>query len=314
MNKISIQLPEGLFTKQGMMTTTMLRRVSSGAGLFAVFFFFLPWVLVSCSGSRDLGIEASGYEVATGNFDELQGISELGALFGVEDVAESEATPVFWLFPVFGLLGLVALNNKRNGVIASLVGGLLGIAGLIILVVGLQTQGDELSLYGFQVSYRIGYWGSWLAFIIQAGAAAFVLRGGLSWEMAEGEPVFSGLASHMGQPAGPVPDVHPPPAVAPQLDMLARLEFVEGPLSGQTIPVFDTDLVIGRGSSCDVQLADRSVSREHARLRYAQGAWYIQDQDSAAGTFVNGEQVKASRLGMGDRVELGDTTFMFRET
>ena len=312
MNKITFQIPEGLFTKQGMMTETMLRRVSSGAGLFVVFFFFLPWVLVSCSGSRDLGIEASGYEIATGNFDELQGISELGSLFGVEDAAEADATPVFWLFPVFGLLGLVVLNNKRNGVIASLGGGLLGIAGLIIFVVVLQTQGDELSLYGFQVSYRIGYWGSWLAFIVQAGAAAVVLRGGVSWEMAEGEQVFSGLASRLAQPAGPMPDVRPPPAAAPQLDMLARLEFIEGPLSGQTIPVFDTDLLIGRGSSCDVQLADRSVSREHARLRYAQGAWYIQDQDSAAGTFVNGQQVTATRLELGDRVELGDTAIKFQ--
>lgn len=68
----------------------------------------------------------------------------------------------------------------------------------------------------------------------------------------------------------------------------------------------EEDLVIGRGPTCDVVLADRSVSREHARLFFRDGTWIVQDLDSTNGTFVNGQPVGRSQLAPGDHIRLGD--------
>jgi hypothetical protein len=68
----------------------------------------------------------------------------------------------------------------------------------------------------------------------------------------------------------------------------------------------ESDLVIGRDQGCDVVLADESVSREHARLLFRDGAWIIQDLDSTNGTLVNRERVGRCQLQPGDRLQLGD--------
>ncbi len=91
----------------------------------------------------------------------------------------------------------------------------------------------------------------------------------------------------------------------------ASLVFVSGPLTGQAIPATASGLLIGRGSACNVRLHDRSVSRQHAQVRYASGAWYVQDLGSAAGTFVNGQRVQATRLTSGDQIQIGSSVFTF---
>jgi pSer/pThr/pTyr-binding forkhead associated (FHA) protein len=55
-----------------------------------------------------------------------------------------------------------------------------------------------------------------------------------------------------------------------------------------------------------VVLADESVSREHARLFFRDGAWIVQDLDSTNGTLVNRERVGRCQLQPGDRLQLGD--------
>jgi pSer/pThr/pTyr-binding forkhead associated (FHA) protein len=65
------------------------------------------------------------------------------------------------------------------------------------------------------------------------------------------------------------------------------------------------ELVLGRGRGCDVELDDNTVSRRHARLRYRDGAWVIQDLGSTNGTRVNGRRAGRCQLRPGDRVALG---------
>ncbi len=62
-----------------------------------------------------------------------------------------------------------------------------------------------------------------------------------------------------------------------------------------------------------LRLADAAVEPQHARLRHAQAAWFIQDQNSATGTFVNGQRVTATRLNAGDRITVGDTAMIFQD-
>lgn len=70
---------------------------------------------------------------------------------------------------------------------------------------------------------------------------------------------------------------------------------------------FDQDeVLLGRAEESDVVLADRTASRRHARLIWDQGAWWIEDLDSRAGTRRNGKPVMLrERVAAGDRITIG---------
>jgi sigma-B regulation protein RsbU (phosphoserine phosphatase) len=51
------------------------------------------------------------------------------------------------------------------------------------------------------------------------------------------------------------------------------------------------DVVIGRASSCDLVLADRYLSRRHARLINRDGRWLVEDLGSRNGTLLNGHRL-----------------------
>ncbi len=70
-----------------------------------------------------------------------------------------------------------------------------------------------------------------------------------------------------------------------------------------------TELFIGRHYSCDIVLANRLVSRRHARLFYRDGGWIIQDLESTNGTRVNGARVGRCKLHPGDEVCLATDRF-----
>ena len=105
---------------------------------------------------------------------------------------------------------------------------------------------------------------------------------------------------------------HKKPATrASNISFPYRLVILSGALTGQVIPLTPRGIAIGRASSCDLRLPEASVSRQHARLRYDQGLWFIQDQDSRGGTYLNGKHINAARLQRGDRITIGSTTMTF---
>lgn len=121
-------------------------------------------------------------------------------------------------------------------------------------------------------------------------------------------PRGDNLARSIKSPANPIaPFVDSPKGLvqAPLLELLSG----NAPAS---VSILNSDFGIGRSSQNDYVVKDSKVSRVHARIREAQGAWFIQDQNSASGTFVNGKRVQAQRLNDGDAVRIGDTTFKFR--
>jgi two-component system, NtrC family, response regulator AtoC len=71
-------------------------------------------------------------------------------------------------------------------------------------------------------------------------------------------------------------------------------------------------LLVGRASSCDVQLEDPSLSRQHARfVRELEGeaeVLRVEDLGSRNGVTLYGERVIARRLATGDTVVLGNVT------
>lgn len=87
------------------------------------------------------------------------------------------------------------------------------------------------------------------------------------------------------------------------------LEGLTDPVKGVRIEMNGDSQLIGRGSSADVQLNDPQVSREHARIEFADFKLKLTDLDSTHGTFVNGDRVTSISVKNGDRIRFGGSLF-----
>lgn len=70
-------------------------------------------------------------------------------------------------------------------------------------------------------------------------------------------------------------------------------------------------LLIGRRRRCDLTLADKSVSREHAMILWVEAGVRIVDLGSTNGTFVDGQLVENGVLENGAVIQLGDYEIEF---
>jgi hypothetical protein len=68
---------------------------------------------------------------------------------------------------------------------------------------------------------------------------------------------------------------------------------------------------IGRSPDCGIFLDDVTVSRKHAVLTARDGGFFIEDQGSLNGTFVNRKRVESAMLDDGDEVQIGKYRLTF---
>jgi len=80
--------------------------------------------------------------------------------------------------------------------------------------------------------------------------------------------------------------------------------FVQGN-DQQTLSLNHTPYTVGRKVDRDLVIADPRVSREHASIVAENGEFFVVDQGSKHGTFVNGERVDRYKLQRNDRLEFG---------
>jgi transcriptional regulator with GAF, ATPase, and Fis domain len=104
-----------------------------------------------------------------------------------------------------------------------------------------------------------------------------------------------------------VPSTPDPPSTGAE----ARLVALAGPLSGEVLPLLESGVRIGRDTSNDICLADLALSRTHCVIDADAGTWRIRDSQSSNGTFVNGAQVTEHQLSDRDRIQLGESLFVF---
>ncbi|WP_346674005.1 GGDEF domain-containing protein [Nannocystis sp. SCPEA4] len=64
---------------------------------------------------------------------------------------------------------------------------------------------------------------------------------------------------------------------------------------------------VGRGAHNTLVLGGDAVSRNHARFEKRADGWWVVDNGSVNGTYVNDEQVREARLHDGDRLQIGHT-------
>jgi hypothetical protein len=92
-----------------------------------------------------------------------------------------------------------------------------------------------------------------------------------------------------------------------------RLVVLRGPGQGHVVALTGAQFTIGRSTSNMLRLSAPDVSRQHAVLYSSQGRWFLQDQNSTTGTYLNGRRVQASILSNGDVIRIGDSEIQFQQ-
>jgi hypothetical protein len=316
------------------MEKSVAKWLARAGALFIMLGFFLPSVTVSCSA---LGVTQSKSfslnDIAGGanNLSNLTGgllneLDAMSALLYIVPLGALAAMGIAFIPPRDRSQRLLFLAGQTIGLGISLLG-------VLVTLLSLSGQIQELQNLGFDVNpafgilvlllgYGLGGFGTFLDFFQpglfnSSGApparAPAYSPGSFPPDPApasspvsfapDSDPAFS----YPTLPPAP-PLYSPPPSVSPSG---ARLELVRG--SGPNlVPIQGSDFSVGRAPQNQLRVADPRVSGMQCRLRFAQGDWFIQDQKSSNGTFVNGKRTAAQRIKNGDQIQVGDTMYVFR--
>lgn len=74
----------------------------------------------------------------------------------------------------------------------------------------------------------------------------------------------------------------------------ARAANIEASIREEDVSRSVTGILVGRSNRADFIIDDESVSRNHARFVYLDGALHVEDLDSMNGTWVDGEKLEAN--------------------
>lgn len=76
------------------------------------------------------------------------------------------------------------------------------------------------------------------------------------------------------------------------------------------IYVLSESVILGRSANADIQILDRSVSRQHARILVSSDEVLLEDLGSHNGTFVHGLKVVRRALRTGDKLSIGVSEYV----
>jgi len=104
-----------------------------------------------------------------------------------------------------------------------------------------------------------------------------------------------------------------PDTPTPARSMPTRLLVTSGSLTGTSLPLGRSAVVIGRAQSCTLVLDDDYASSRHARIYPDGDRWMVEDLGSTNGTVVGSQQITApTPLAVGSQVRIGRTTLELR--
>src|SRR6266705_597050 len=93
---------------------------------------------------------------------------------------------------------------------------------------------------------------------------------------------------------------------------LASIQFLTGPLAGNTVQISKTTITIGREPGNDIVISDPTVSRQHARLIYNGSQWSIEKLNLQNTLAVNRREVQQTVISDRDTISIGPgTSFLF---
>jgi len=84
-----------------------------------------------------------------------------------------------------------------------------------------------------------------------------------------------------------------------------RIELALKGRSLKTYTFAKQNVTIGRDPEADVVLDNMGVSRHHASIEWVNGTYFLRDEGSANGTFLNGDRTHQQRLADRDVINIG---------
>ncbi len=271
--------------------------LSRAAGLLIVLGFFMPAVLVSCDA---------------GFVEQSQSIS-------FADIASNFDTPILYLVPILAIAVIILslLQNDNSPHALSFLWGqlaaiLLALLTLLVTLISIMSKVGQSSYGVIKVTPTFGTF-----FILGAVVLFFVAWVNQKNLLGSGTPAKDFPAAYAADL--PVNVLAPPdvPQYAPQEEAQGQqyiqpyLTAVSGNLPFKNIQIGFDNFTVGRASTNHLHLQDLSVSRIHAVFRNSQDSWFLQDQESSGGTYVNGSRTDAVRLNEGDEIAIGPYRFRF---
>ena len=277
------------------------------ASLLIVLGFFMPAVLVSCNSElSDLtGLDAS------------QSMS-------LVDIADFADQPILYLVPVLAIVAVIlsflqdANHSQAIGFLwAQLVIIILQLLILIITIVTIRQNVRNYTLDTVTVTPTFG------TFIIVGAGVLYLLSWLYQKNLISSSPPING-PSNERQDFLPIDYLPPPPAPPSyqpisvednawqQVPSQPYLVVISGNFPIRNVQISNDNFSIGRASTNQVHLTDPSVSRIHAVFRYSQNIWFLQDQESSGGTYVNGVRIDAVKLSDNDEIGIGPYRFRFQ--
>jgi pSer/pThr/pTyr-binding forkhead associated (FHA) protein len=86
-------------------------------------------------------------------------------------------------------------------------------------------------------------------------------------------------------------------------------KFLDG--TEKVLPVGAKPIIIGRLPESEIQVHDAFISRVHAGISYSNQQYVLKDFGSTNGTYRNGARVFECVLTPGDRIQVGNTSWVF---
>jgi hypothetical protein len=119
-------------------------------------------------------------------------------------------------------------------------------------------------------------------------------------------------------PKQPKQPKQPKPAKQPRAKRGDRqaprtLVVTDGPNAGQSAPLGEQPVLIGRGTDAAIRLDDDYVSTRHARVASNGEQWFVEDLGSTNGTYIGHQRVTApTPVVPGTHIRVGKTVLELR--
>ena len=92
------------------------------------------------------------------------------------------------------------------------------------------------------------------------------------------------------------------------------LAVTEGSLSGTTVSLKETGVLLGRNPECTLVLDDDFASGRHARIFRRDAGWFVEDLGSTNGTFLGADKLtQPMPVQAGSTLRIGKTIFELRK-